>query len=178
MHTSIRKNIGIIHTISLTEAGPRLALPPALWGINRTGEIVQTQTKMKTMCKHSGAQLHSNCRARQLQLQEQCESRSTKSSSSTVSQGLQTAIFFSPAAPHFFPTVVMRIVFLLTNCPSTASEATRPQHSWRKGRHWSLICIFLAHSIDIFTPAQGGSSNIHSPCLPQQGGRHTEMPEG
>lgn len=83
-----------------------------------------------------------------------------------------------PSYTSFFPTVVIRIVLLLSSCLSRVNEATRPQHSWRKGRHWWLICIFLAHSMDIFTPSWWGSSIIHNPCLLQQGRGHTEMTEG
>lgn len=78
----------------------------------------------------------------------------------------------------FFPTVVIRIVLLLSNCLSRVNEATRPQHYWRKGKHWSLIYIFLVHSMDIFILSWWGSSIIHNPCLLQQGGGHTEMTEG
>lgn len=38
LHTPIRRNIGYIHVISLPGAGPRLALPPALWDTLSIGQ--------------------------------------------------------------------------------------------------------------------------------------------
>lgn len=101
--------------------------------VNGTGKMLQTQDKMKIMYSHTqGAtksQLWSYAVVAVGVTQEQIHQVLLwKSSSSTVSQGLQGAVF-STVAPCFFTPVVTRIVLFLADHPSRVDEATRPQHS-------------------------------------------------
>jgi len=135
----IRRHIGHIYTITPPEGGPTHVLPLALWDTLPTGQHatlhpvhVSPQSTGQVGCSRFKRKLKpcvGTLRHKQVPAVKQCScGRSTKSSSYTVFQGLQTAVF-APVAPCFFTPVVMRIVLFLTDYPSTVNEVTQPQLS-------------------------------------------------